>query len=143
MHKVFEVRIGKNRTPNGCGFIWPDWWGEVHQGVDVVAYQDDGLDEEGAVCVCATAIWDKIAAKNDPKVTQLTEEATNERGRAWRPQAVRITDQERILLITAKVALGQAISSEERKALDPEDPSPGVNKSPVFNVRKIIAEKEK
>lgn len=144
MH-VFEVRITKHREQEQCGFTWPDWWGEVYQKVDVVAYEDHpdrlGTQTEGAVCVCDDETWEKIAVKEDPLVMQLTEAAANEKGQAWRPQITRVTDEQKVLLITAKVALGQILSSEEKKALDPDDPAPGVGKSPLFDVRKICEDK--
>ena len=39
MH-VFEVTIQKDRQVDRCEFAWPEWWGEVYQDVDVVAYED-------------------------------------------------------------------------------------------------------
>ena len=143
--KTFEVSITKERTAAQTSFTWPAWWGEVNQVVDVVAYEDHptalGKATEGAVCVCDDTTWKFIASKDDRAITLLTETTANTKGRAWRPQVTRITDQERVLLITSKVALGQALATEERKALDPEDTTLGVGKSPLFDVRKICQDK--
>ena len=143
--KTFEVQIKKDRTAKECSFVWPAWWGEVNQAVDVVAYEDHpeslGAHSEGCVCVCDDTTWETIAAKKDKAITLLTETAANDKGRAWRPQVTKVTDETKVLLITSKVALGQALATEERKALDPEDTTPGVGKSPLFDVRKICQDK--
>jgi len=88
--KVFEVKINKTRTENECKFEWPGWWGEVYEQVDVVAYEDHpeshGKKTEGAVCVCDDETWAVIDGKNDPLVSELSENEANEKGCAWRPQ---------------------------------------------------------
>ena len=143
--KTFEVKIKKTRTATECGMEWPAWWDEVYQRVDVVAYEDYpdqlGLREEGAVCVCDDKTWRAIAAKKDKAIAELTETTANEKGRAWRPQVTRITDQDKVLQLTAKVVFGKALTATEKKALDPEDVTPGVGKSPLFDVRKICQDK--
>jgi hypothetical protein len=139
--KVFEVAIKKDRTPDQCKLTWPEWWGEVYQKVDVVAYQDEGKATEGAVCVTDEDTWKTIAAKKDSLITPLTATEANTKGRAWRQQVARVTDEQKVLLITAKAASGKALSADEKKALDPEDPTPGIGKSRLFDVDQIVADK--
>ena len=143
--KTFQVQIEKNRTDKECSFVWPTWWGEVNEDVDVIAYEDHpeslGKHSEGCVCVCEDGVWVKIAAKKDKAITLLTETAANDKGRAWRPQITKVTDETKVLLITAKVALGKALSTDEREALNPDKETPGVGKSPLFDVRKICQDK--
>ena len=143
--KTFEVQIKKDRTAKECSFVWPEWWGEVNQGIDVVAYEDHpktlGKATEGAVCVCNDVTWAVIASKNDKAITLLTEIAANEKGRAWRPQVIRITNQEAVLLVVSKAVTGKALTAKEKKVLDSEDTTPGVGKSPLFDVRKICQDK--
>ena len=134
--KAFEVRIGKTRSNGVCRLRWPSWWNEVYKRVNVVAYQRDGLPEEGALCVCDDDVWAEIAARNDSLITELTDDQANERGRAWRPQVQKITDQEAVLMACAKAALGKSLSAQERKALDPDDPTPGIGKSQQFDIRR-------
>jgi len=143
--KTFEVQIKKDRTAKQCSFVWPEWWGEVNQVVDVVAYEDHpeslGQHGEGCVCVCDDTTWETIAAKKDKAITLLTETAANDKGRAWRPQVARITDQEAVLLVVSKAAMGEALTDEEKKVIDVEDTMPGVGKSRLFDVRRICQDK--
>jgi len=143
--RTFEVKIKKNRKAKECGLTWPDWWNEVYQKVDVVAYEDHpealGHKTEGCVCVTNEETWALIAAKNDPAVTLLTETTANEKGRAWRPQVTRVTDQEKMLLLVAKVARDGKLTADEKAALDPDDPSLGIGKSRLFDVAKIAEDR--
>ena len=138
--KVFEVKIAKKRTTAGCGFVWPEWWEEVYKAVNVLAYQDEGLDIEGAVCTCDDKTWEKILAKKDKAITILTTAQANEKGRAWRPQVTQITDEQAVLLVTAKAALGTKLTAAEKRALDPEDDTPGVGKSKLFEIGDSLGE---
>ena len=143
--KTFEVKIKKTRTATECGMEWPAWWGEVHQNVDVVAYEDYpdqlGLQEEGAVCVCDDKTWETIAAKKDKAIAELTTVDANTKGRAWRPQITRVTDEQKVLMLTAKAVLGTALTVDEKKALDPDDEAPGVGKSKLFDLAQIAADR--
>ena len=143
--KTFEVKIKKTRTVTECGMEWPAWWNEVYQRVDVVAYEDHpdqlGLREEGAVCVCDDKTWETIAAKKDKVITELTETTANKKGRAWRPQVIMVTDEQAVLLATAKAALGVKLTDDDRKTLDPNAATPGVNKSKLFDIAKIAVDR--
>lgn len=44
----------------------------------------------------------------------------------------KITDQNKVLSILAKSARSEALTDDERKALDPEDPTPGIGRSKSF-----------
>jgi len=134
--KAFEVRIRKTRTGGECRLEWPSWWGDVCKQVNVLAYQSEGLPEEGAVCVCDDAVWAVIAERKDPLITELTDDQANEKGRAWRPQVQRITDQEAVLMACAEAASGKSLTGQQKKALDPDDPTPGIGKSKLFDIRK-------
>lgn len=55
-------------------------------------------------------------------------------GNAWTEQTEQITDQAKVLSITAKAARGKVLTQAERDALDPDNPAPGVNKTAPFSV---------
>jgi hypothetical protein len=139
MH-VFEVIIKKDRKPGQTDFIWPEWWKEVAEKVDVVVYEDAGKPREGAICVCDDETWDLIAAKKDKGIAKLSEEEANAKGRAWRPQTTVVTNQVAAIKAASKVALGKELTDEEKKALDPDDPTPGISKTPLFDIRKYLGE---
>lgn len=139
--RTFEVKIEKDRTEKETSFTWPAWWNEVKEKVDIVAYEDNpkalGKRAEGAVCICDETTWALIALKRDAAITLLSEIEANERGRQWRPQVTRITNQDAVLIATAQVASGGVLTAAQKRALDPDDPTPGVGKSKLFDVRQI------
>ena len=142
--RTFEVRINKTTKEVGEGleteFGWPTWWNEVVESVDVVAYEDTDKREsrvEGCVCVCDDEVWEYIKAKNDKAINPLNEQSANAKGRAWRPQVVKIHDPVGVLAACAKAAIGRALTVKEKKSLDPDDPTKGVGRSKMFDVRKI------
>jgi len=143
--KTFEVKIKKSRGEKETSMEFPSWWGEVYEQIDVVAYEDNpealGKHTEGAVCVCDDATWVLVAAKNDPLITELDETEANEKGRAWRPQTQRITDESAVLSSVAKLARGEKLSKKEADVLDPDSNEPGVGKSRLFDVRNIALDR--
>lgn len=139
MH-VFEVTILKERGADRCDFTWPNWWDEVKESVNVLAYQKTpsrGKVNEGAVCVCDDDIWEVIADKADPLIVELTEEEANTRGRAWRPQQERITDEATVLAVLAKVRKSELLTAEDHAVINPDHPAAGVGKTALFDVRNV------
>ncbi len=47
----------------------------------------------------------------------------------------KITDDQTVLRIVAKVARGEPLSKEDEEALDPDHPAPGIRRSPSFQER--------
>ena len=56
-------------------------------------------------------------------------------GDAYTSQMIKITDENKVIQLCAKAALGQALSQEEKDALDPEKDAPGIVKTKKFSVR--------
>jgi len=139
--RVFEVTLTKDRTPKQTTLHWPEWWGDVAPRVDVVAYQDDGLETEGAICVCDNSTWDEIAAHNDKAIAELDEATANAKGRVWRPQIEKITDERAVIGVVAKSVRGEKLSKDDLAVIDPEDSTPGIAKSPLFDVRRIAVDR--
>jgi len=142
--RTFEVRIKKDRGETQTTFKWPTWWDEVKEHVQVEAYQDStnhGKQTEGCVCVCEDHIWEEIESHGDPAIVLLNEASANTKGRAWRPQIDKITDQNALLAVVAKVAANEALTAKDLKVLDVDDPTPGRGKSRLFDVRKICQDR--
>jgi len=56
-------------------------------------------------------------------------------GDAYTGQSTKITDENKVIQICAKAALGQALSQEEKDALDPEKDASGIVKTKKFSDR--------
>lgn len=135
--RAFEVAVKKERSADNTRFVWPNWWGEVYEKVDVVAYQDAGKAVEGALCVADNKTASAVEAKNDSRVTWLNSIDANARGRKWKPRVTRITDAEKVMILLAKFQRGETLSLLERNALNPADSTPGINESAEFDIEKI------
>ena len=144
MH-TFHLNIEKERNEKQTDFTYPAWWSEVVALVDIVAYEDHpgnhGHQKEGAVCVCDDPTWDLIEAKNDPAIEELDDVTANEKGRSWRPQVEKVTDGNVLLTVIAKMEKGKNLTTDERKAIDPDDPTPGRSKSRLFDVHAIATDR--
>jgi len=143
--KAFEVKINKTVTEVADGFEtafgWPSWWNEVVESVNVEAYEEsDRRDNHvtGCVCVCEDDVWNYIKGKKDKAVKELTEDQANEKGKRWRPQAIKIQDPVGVLAACAKAALGKALTVAEKQALDPTSKVPGVTQTEEFNVGEVF-----
>ena len=53
-------------------------------------------------------------------------------GNAWTKQIERITNPNKILALVAKAVRGEALTLNEKAALDPNSQEPGINKSKAF-----------
>lgn len=125
---VLKVKISKQRSPNGTKFIYPE--GYDPEKIKVVAYQDEGLDEE--LCI---GIVDDDFQLND-KIIEITEEEINTLGKEYKPQEKKITDQSAVLLA---LSTPEAERTEEQiKVLDENDPTPGINITREFNITDYV-----
>lgn len=145
MAKVVKVTITKTRIPGGSGtkFTWPPIW-DAQKG-HVVAYEETDQKgagiREGAIAVVDDAEYDRI--KGDPDIELLDEETANTLGRQWRKQRVIISDQQAVIdiITTAGGSLKSAysgLSEDIKKVLDPNDDTPGITKSKLFDIAKHI-----
>lgn len=142
--RVFEVSIHKHRGARACGFRWPAWWNKVVNNVQVLAYEDHpeqhGDTIEHAICLARDDVWNNILTfddSEDPRVREISDEEANTKGRAWRPQSVRILDPRKVAQIAEKIGKGVPISDIERRALDPDDDEIGLGRSAPFDVTVI------
>ena len=63
---------------------------------------------------------------------EITEEEALADGNKWTRQTEKIVDQEKVLMILAKVARNEPLNQTEKDAIDPDNPEPGINKSKPF-----------
>lgn len=91
------------------------------------------LKDEPALVMC---IKDENAGNIvRPYVEEITEEEIKAISEANEIRTEEITDEARIRRIELKAKLGQDITVKDKKAIDPDDPTPG------FGKRKILADK--
>lgn len=63
---------------------------------------------------------------------EITEETARQLGNSWTRQTEKITDEQKVIQILAKVARNEELSQTEKDALDPTKPESGINLSKSF-----------
>lgn len=143
MAKIVKITIRKQRAANVCTFTWPAVWTKgVAARCNVLAYEDNaaalGARSEGAIAIIPDDLAPKLLA--DPDIVEVDAATANTAGRAWRPQVVRVADDQALIARAVEVlpqlrviAAGNALK-RLAKALDPDDAEPGLSRSPLFDV---------
>ena len=140
MAKLLLVRIVRNTIPGQPRMKYPDIYDaeevERHRLGPIV--YDGGLargeDEEWALLCVRDELADKYV-KADPRNFKVLSEEEAERWLADNPQLQRqpnetVDDPNRLLAIMAKRMAGLPLSDEDKRALDPDDPTPGIRRVP-------------
>ncbi|MEM4531240.1 MAG: hypothetical protein QXY39_05175 [Thermofilaceae archaeon] len=87
--KTFRVRIKKRRTETATTFVWPAWWSEVYDKVDLLAYEDSadlGDVEEYVVGVAEDEVVDRMLALDKEGVVEVVHpEYADEMVQLWKP----------------------------------------------------------
>lgn len=140
MAKLMLVRIVRNLTPGQPRMRYPRVYDadEVERNRLGPIIYDGGLargeDEEWALLCVRDELAEKYA-KADPVNIRIISEEEAEAWLANNPQLQSmpnetVTDPNKLLAILAKKAAGVSLSEEDLKALDPNDPTPGIRKVP-------------
>ena len=140
--KIIKAKVYKRRESDKCKFNYPKGWdaSKIH----VLAYEDYPDNLGDVIEYCLAVADDEVAEKliADGEAEELDTDQANEFGRQWRPQRVRINNEERIAQIIRKIrqnteciqAIKKILASTELKALDEDDPEPGIVKTKLFNI---------
>ena len=120
-------------------YVYPEWYDASK--INVLCYES--FSEEGKVDIQTRGAQEEylIATVDDEygaiivkekDCSEMQEEEAIEVGSRWRKQIVKINDESSFINIISKNARGIALTEEEKKSLDPDDPTPGIGKSKSF-----------
>jgi len=137
--KAFRIAIRKDRKENQTTFIWPDWWWKYYEKAQILAYQDVGQATEFAIGVADAEIVDAMLQEGG-EIQQIHPDLADHLILTWRPPREAITDEQRVLSVIAKMTRGEPLTEEDQKALDPNDPTPGVVKKMPPTTRRVAQE---
>jgi hypothetical protein len=141
MAKILKVKIKrevKNAARKHYGRIYPNEY--QRDKITVLAYEfigdpdapitrDDGY--EYCIGVVSDADAPRFLASDD--ITEITRQAAETLGAIWRPQTVKITNDDTIISILAKVRAEQPLTARELSAIDPDSAEQGISKSRSFS----------
>ena len=139
--KVIHIDLPKIRIKTFTGgtetrTMWPKGWRAEY--ANIVAYEDTVGDETGNLVKGAIAVIDEDnwpLFKDLSGIREITDEEANTLGRKWKPRVMRV-DTDKAIVAMAEIIRKHipALTAQERKILNPEDSTPGVNWSPEFNI---------
>jgi hypothetical protein len=71
-------------------------------------------------------------SKHTYDTVELTQEEATALGSSWTAQTEKITDKDAVTKVLAKAALGTPLTEADRAVLDPDNATPGINKTESF-----------
>ena len=138
MGKIIKAKIRKVRGIDGTRFVYPPVWDAG--AINVVVYQDDGLDEEYCIGIVADVNLARFTAHKD--IVEIREGEANSLGRTWRKPVTSISDEQIVLRALENLRESPfaraRLSQEQQDALDPDNEALGVSKSPEFDIRNYM-----
>lgn len=151
MMRAIRATIRRNTSENGPSMVYPKTWNaqEVDRNGKVVSpglggYGGDlsrGADSEYVVAVVKEGLAEKYVADPDIKILSETEANAllSENRTKNNISEIAIKNPELVEIIKLKLQRGLSISTEEEKALDPNDSTPGINKIPL-TIREMVSD---
>jgi len=138
MSKIVKVKIKmEDLAGGGTHNVYPK--GYNASKISVLAYggSEETIGRFG-YCIGIVKDEDLTSFLQTDDIVEILEEEANEFGRKYRPQRVTISDQNKVIEILAKSALDNKLSDEDKKAINPEDETLGINKTKLFDVKNHI-----
>lgn len=135
--KILKVKVKKLRTPGSCRFTYPDAW--ETKKIHVLAWgPGKGMGEQIEECLCVTddAVAEKLISAGE--AVEINKARANALGRQWRPRAVHISREAIVASLVSKLLREEKLTPKERRALDPDDPEPGINRDKEFDIEKFL-----
>lgn len=138
--KLIKMKIKRNQTAERTRYVYPKGYDatKVRFGPVYESFLPENYDEVVArgntdeFILIGVSDADAPGFLADPDAKELTYEEAAALGGAWTKQIEKITDPGKVIAIAAKVVKGEALTQEEKEALDPDSPVSGINKSRSF-----------
>lgn len=140
--KIIKMKIQSTRTQGGTHYEYPSAY--IPQKVRYGPFYESGVKERGGdytyiLFGVNDADAPQFLSANGLAKGGFTFEAVEadktealEFGNAHTQQSTKIMDQEKVLMICAKVASGGILTQEDKDVLDPDSPEIGINKTKSF-----------
>jgi len=130
--KVIKVKVYYTQDAQGThyGGGYPPEWDA--QRIGFIVYCQKDRDQKGTFQWVLATVPDDLyqkMIKNKERCFPVTKEEAIELGNKFRPKREVITDQYRIMKILLKKTRGEKLTPQEEKAIDPDHPERGVNRT--------------
>jgi len=139
MAKILLVKIKRDQTPARTHYTYPPEYDA--QKIQVMVYEsilpenlqvvkDRGNKDEYLLGVVKDEDAAQFLASKD--IAEIDYNTALNRGNQWTKQVLKVTAPEKIALIGQKTANNEALTVEEKNALNADNPEPGIIKSKSF-----------
>ena len=134
--KILKVKIEVTHEGGATQYVgYPKEWLDNKSKISIILYPQDRTDEvmeNGKIYhivypILPDDVYDLMKGLpicSEPNLDELTTYSDKHM-----PQITKITDQDKVLSILAKVALDEKLTKEDRDALNPENSARGISKS--------------
>jgi hypothetical protein len=124
----------KIELPKGKGGLeYPSGYNQLENFITDHLYVDEKETEKTYLCLSIKDGVDwRVILGNHDRIAELTKEEMVTFCEPYEQKREVITDEARVRRLTIKAQLGQQLTEEELKSLDPEDETPGFGLSKRF-----------
>lgn len=136
--KILKIRIVLLSYNGKIKYKYPE--GYKPNLINVIAYSPEKKDNNTKVRYCIGLIEDNNISQfnksND--IIEISKEEADILGKEWRPSNLNIVYKNIVYNILKKLSRGITISKEERKILDPDDSTLGINYNKKFDINNYL-----
>lgn len=136
--KILKAKVYVDQSGGKTTYIYPQVWLDNKEKFPAIMYPNDrtdqGTDEGGTYQWVYPVVPDDLAATllALPEFSAPTRADVQAYADKHWPAVETILDSTKVLTVVAKILRQEALTLDERKALDPADPTPGVNRTVDF-----------
>lgn len=152
MKRIIKVDLKKYKRDLGDGRTntltqWPHGW--KAEMASVVAYEDNpDIGKHIKHCIAVVEEVDLLYFASLDGIEEIDKKEANKLGRQWRPQRVKVVDPDAVLIALSRaieyqcegLLLKDVLSDDERKILEADSDTPGINKSIRFNIEDALGD---
>lgn len=140
--KILKVKVKRSKNPEGgTHYTYPPEYDA--RKIQVLCYESigdpttvndrDKTAEPYEFLIGVVNDGDASSFLESSDIEEIDQTTANSSGRLWRPQVVRIDNQERVLEIADKVFNNISLTQLDKSALNPDSSEPGISRSKLFD----------
>jgi len=135
MSKILQIRIKRDSFPGSTKYTYPAQYDA--KKIQVLCYEDgaETLSRNDGYQYCIGVVSDTDAPQFlvSTDIVEITRLNAIIKGRRWRPQINKITDDGEVTRIIIKKMNNETLTQREINALNPDNAEKGINKSRLFD----------
>ena len=133
MSKILKVKMKAIKSGGGTHLVYPKEYDA--KKIQVLAYGGGETVDGNRYGYCIGVVKDIDAPSflQSQDIVEIDRAEAVNLGSQWKPQITKISDENKVLSICKKVFEDEALTSEDRDALDPKSSVKGITESQSFD----------